>query len=100
MTRAERETAERQQEKEDLRAVMATPAGRRFVWRLVERAKLFSPCFVPGDTTKTIHNEGRRESMLPLFADLTSVTPAEFQLATSEAIARKTELEQENQDHA
>lgn len=58
--RRKRENLRRQQHEEDVRAVMGSPAGRRFLWYLLDEvAGVFSPSFA-GDALVTAHNEGRR----------------------------------------
>ena len=50
---------QRAQADEDLRAIMATPAGRRFLMRLMKQAGLHSEPFVPGQGDSTGYNCGR-----------------------------------------
>jgi hypothetical protein len=43
----------------DLRSVMSTPEGRRFVWGLLEHCGVFGPSYA-SDANATSYNEGRR----------------------------------------
>ncbi len=44
----------------DFKWMMAGPRGRRIVWRLLEKARVFSPTFVPGAPDVSAFNEGQR----------------------------------------
>ncbi len=58
--RRKRESLRRQQHEEDVKAVMATPSGRRFIWHLLEEVTgVFAPSFA-GEALLTARNEGRR----------------------------------------
>ncbi len=64
----------REQHEEDLRAVMGTAAGRRFLWRLLEQAGLHGRSYA-GAAEATAHNEGRRSVALDLLAEMQRVAP-------------------------
>jgi hypothetical protein len=42
----------------DLRDVMDTPAGRRWMWRLLTRCGIYRLSYTPNDATATSFNEG------------------------------------------
>lgn len=58
----------RDRELHDLRTVMATVEGRRFVWRLLDRAGVFRTSFTGNSTT--FFNEGQRNMGLIVLADV------------------------------
>jgi hypothetical protein len=80
----------RDNEVNDLKTIMDTAAGRRFVWRLLSEAKIFQPCFTGNATT--YYNEGRRELGLLFFADVTTHCRDNFIKAQTENI----EMEKRN----
>ena len=49
-----------QARKADLAAILATPAGRRYLAWLVATANTFAQSYVPDDTHGTAFNEGMR----------------------------------------
>jgi len=58
----------RDRELHDLRTLMDTVEGRRFVWRLLERAGVFRTSFTGNSTT--FFNEGQRNMGLIVLADV------------------------------
>ena len=77
----------RDQEIEDLKTVMSTAGGRRFMFRLFSAAKIFDRCFTGNSTT--YYNEGRRELGLEFFNDLATNCPSEFARAQQEFIKQQ-----------
>jgi len=65
---------ERQIELDDIRAVMATVEGRRFMWRFLEA----------GNISSTFYNEGKRELTLGFYADVMEACPELFWKAQKE----------------
>lgn len=63
----------RKQEIEDLKAVLALPEGRRFVWRLLER--VYQASFNPNNSVMSF-NEGERNSALKLWNDVIEADPS------------------------
>ena len=61
----------RQQELNDLRAVLSTQEGRRFFWRFLEKGKVFSATFTGNSTT--FYNDGVREFAQVFFLDLMEI---------------------------
>lgn len=70
---------ERKQEICDLQDLMALPAGRRFMWRLLAACGVFRPSY-QGDAERAIYNEGRRGIGIPLLADIVEHCPGKFEL--------------------
>lgn len=70
-----RETIARTRELEDLRAILDTPAGRRFAWRLLEHCRAFAS--VRGATdAHTNYNAGRQDVGHFVLAEITEARPA------------------------
>lgn len=44
----------------DVRTVLNSPEGRRFLWRLLEEGALFAESYARGDSHETAFNEGKR----------------------------------------
>jgi hypothetical protein len=88
---------------DDLRVVMGLEAGRRFVWRLLTQAGLYSSSYVES-ATATAYNEGRRAVALALLAEAQRVAPELYTKALREELeaqdraARERQLEQEQAD--
>jgi hypothetical protein len=98
--RAERRERRRiEREDADMAEVLSTPAGRRFVWRLLGITGVFSASW---DPSARIHfNEGRRDVGLRYLAELNDKHPDRFLEAQAEAIAdAKREAEQAMLDDA
>lgn len=94
----EQQEIERQRNEElgDIRHVMATPQGRRFVWRLISAAQIFHE---PGPAGADFlnHANGRRGLGLMLYnevreADIRAFRSMEFEnTALLEALLQKVE---------
>jgi hypothetical protein len=96
-----------QRERDTVRDVMATHAGRRLLLGLITPA-LLSQSYVPGDPMAAAFNEGRRSVALELMARLDSIAPdlllagrrEEIEECQRLLIARnKMETEQERTAH-
>lgn len=59
-----------QQNIADLRALLHTREGARFLSRLMDATGVFAISYVPGDSDATAFNEGARNVGLPIYADL------------------------------
>ena len=64
-------------EMEDIRAVMSTPGGRRYMFKLLERSGLNRVSFT-GQSNSTIFNEGGRNQGLQLKSDLRQAAPGSY----------------------
>ena len=62
------ESSRRQQEVDDIRVVLSTRQGRRFVWRHMTNAGIFQSCFT--GNSATFFNEGKRDVGLKLLAEV------------------------------
>lgn len=67
-TRKRKEESVRDRELHDMRTVMASLEGRRFIWRLLDRAGVFRTSFTGNSTT--FFNEGQRNMGLIVLADV------------------------------
>src|SRR5690554_3518938 len=78
----EQDLAQRQAN-EDFRWLMDDPRGRRFVWQLMGRCRVFEPVFNTHGGLMNF-NEGRRDVGLFLLAELTGLCPEKFGVAAAE----------------
>lgn len=83
----EKSRIRREREIEDLKAVLGTPQGRRFIWRLLGQAGIFRPSFVAGSPDTTAFNDGARNQGLNLMAEVMSEAPKQFLTMQQEAMA-------------
>jgi len=67
----------------DLKAVMSTPQGRRFVWGLLAEAQIFDVAFDP-DPNRVYYKAGLRASGTKLYARLQAEHPDLLSLAQRE----------------
>jgi hypothetical protein len=72
----ELERREVQRRRSDLRAVMGTATGRRFVWRLLNSDTGINSLSYTGDPSSTDFNEGRRSVGLNLLGEIQRDAPA------------------------
>jgi hypothetical protein len=77
---------DRQQVINDLKTVLATRGGRRFIWRQLSQAGVFRASFVAGASDITAYNEGARNCGLALLGDIMSEVPGKFLIMQKEAI--------------
>lgn len=73
----------KQQAVADLREVLATPAGRRFVWRLLTQGGVFR-AVAPADAVVMAFREGGRNEALRLLNEVFSHAPEAFGLMMKE----------------
>jgi hypothetical protein len=66
----------------DLRVLMLSPAGRRFIRRLLD--PMLGSSFVPGAPESTAFNEGRRSIALALLSEVQRVAPQSYALLRRE----------------
>lgn len=62
------------EELKDVQFVMNSREGRRFIWRLLERAGVFRTSFT-GNANQTAFNEGQRNQGLVTFNEVMTVCP-------------------------
>jgi hypothetical protein len=72
-----KETRRAMREVDDLRAVLALPGGRRLLWRILERGRMFNSGF-ESDTHRVQFNEGRREMATWILAEIVRAKPTAF----------------------
>lgn len=71
----------------DLRAVLATPEGRRVLWSIIEgRSGMSRRSYVVGDALATAYHEGRRSVGLDLMAAAQKAAPANYVHMVTEAL--------------
>ncbi|AVF16203.1 Uncharacterised protein [Enterobacter hormaechei] len=73
-----------QREIDDIRFVMDSEQGRRIIWSLLEKGKVFAPCFA-GDSHLTAFNEGQRNLALVLFQRVMAHCPDQYLKMAAEA---------------
>lgn len=66
----EEQAQQRRDELNDICAVMDTGAGRRFVWRLLEKAHIFASPYV-GQTNDTMFSLGEHNMGIFIFSEIT-----------------------------
>jgi hypothetical protein len=69
---------------EDLRWIMSDPRGRRFMWDLLARTRLYQLSHVDGSFDKTAFNEGQRNVGLSYLADIERLTPERYEKMVEE----------------
>lgn len=82
-TRKRRDERVRDRELADLRLVMSSVEGRRFVWRLLEKAGVFRTSFTGNSTT--FFNEGMRNMGLMVLGDVHEACAAEYIVMMNES---------------
>lgn len=71
---SKREKITRRTQLEDLRAVLSTKSGRRFVWRLLEHCRTFESIFSPNDAIMA-HGSGSQDVGHFLMAEIVQAQP-------------------------
>lgn len=71
----QKEQLTRQRELDDLKAVCATPAGRRFVFQQLQESGVFALVFDPANAQMNAFYEGRRSMGVTLLANLNELDP-------------------------
>ncbi len=66
------------QDREDLRAMLSAPEGRRVLRRILGATSFIAPSYAPGDALATAYNEGLRAVGLWLFGEIENTAPGEF----------------------
>lgn len=83
-----RQELRQQQREDDIRLVMQSDVGRRFVWRLLCDAGLYADTFAAGAPDVTAFRQGRRAQALELLAELQRVVPREVVAMVQSETAR------------
>lgn len=71
--------------KADMAQVLATPSGRRVVWSLLGKCRLFQISHAPGDALQTAFHEGHRNVGNPLLTELMTHHSAAYAQMAAEA---------------
>lgn len=74
----------REKELEDFKQILATKAGRAFLWRLLEWCGVYHTSFTGNSTT--FFNEGKRDIGLKLIEEIFSADPKAYGLLREEAV--------------
>lgn len=81
-----REKLARLQEAADFKWLCGDPRGRRLLWRLLKRLKVFEPVFNP-DKAVMGFNEGQRNAGLFLLSEINQHSPAQYAVMVEENTA-------------
>lgn len=73
------------QRDDDLRGVLSSPAGRRFLWRLLTQSGLHGASYSESPTA-TAYAEGRRSVAIGLMREVQRVTPELYATALKEQL--------------
>lgn len=76
-----------EEEEADLKAILKTPHGRRFVWRVLAEARLFQTTYslpYAGAELQMAFLEGRKQFGYRLFQDVQRVAPKAWDLMVKE----------------
>lgn len=77
----------KEQDKEDLKEILLSPGGRRFLWKLLEECGVYKISFT--GNSHTFFNEGKRQIGLRLIEDIFDASPNAYTEMRSEATQRK-----------
>lgn len=86
--REKRSRDERRRELTDLRTVLSTKQGRRFLYRVLEKTHCFSSIFAP-DASELAHNAGWQDSGFFLTAEMQEASLEFFYLMLKEGLTEK-----------
>lgn len=88
----------RDRELNDIKVMLATPEGRRFIWRVLSEGKIFVDGYIPDDKGYgTTYNTGRRSVGLWALAEVMEAKPEAFmQMQREHASEAKREETEEN----
>lgn len=64
-------------EQDDVRQIMSTEHGRRFIFKMLSRMGIYR-CSFNGQSNTTIFNEGARNQGLMLLADVQTAAPGSY----------------------
>ena len=90
---AQRLAAEALYEAEDLKAVLATAAGRAVLWRILSDCRIYSDGFNGGDRALMAFDAGRRNLGLSLLEKVLTLNSEAYILMRDEAQQRKRSLD-------
>ncbi|WP_445505016.1 Bbp19 family protein [Microvirga sp. G4-2] len=79
-------------DREDLRKVIGTAEGRRFIWSILSSSQVYGRAFT-GDPLTTAHNEGRRWVGIELLERIETDVPGSYLAMLREALDEQTAIE-------
>ena len=80
-------TRKKQRELNDLRDILSTPQGRRYIWKLWGLTGVFRASYVPKDANLTAFKEGQRDIGLALLQDINEASPTALGQMRSEYLS-------------
>jgi hypothetical protein len=88
------------EEEADIKEVLSLPAGRRFVFRLLDRARVFSGIYAESpdgqcNVHKTLHREGARNLGLWQVKRIQSASPGLVMKLINEGLEREAQTQRE-----
>lgn len=75
----------RNRDVEDMRSILKSAYGQRFMWRLLSRCGVLHQSFVAGSPDATAFNEGRRSIGNALLAEVLEIRPEAYVEMTKKA---------------
>lgn len=85
------EKRKRERELSDLRAILSIPEGRRFIWRILEDARVFASCYDRHNGDMSFY-EGKRDLGLMVWRDVIISVPEKYvQMVNEHESDRKRE---------
>ena len=98
---AKKERLAIRQANDDTRAVLSTPAGRRYVWRLLGKCGVFRQDSPHGSTGEVLFQSGqeagRRKIGLELMAEIQQVDPSLYATMAKEAVEEERTAQPDEQ---
>lgn len=88
----------RANELEDLKSLLKSETGRRFCWKIMEQAHVFSSSFDRDNQHATAFREGERNMGLMLLADIMEACPDRYLQMQREAKIRQEQKDNERRD--
>lgn len=80
----------RERELEDLRQILEIDAGRRVLWRLLEKTRMMQLSYVPGGLKEDFYfNEGKKSIGYYLVAEMADALPEAYTKMQLENLAAK-----------
>lgn len=80
-----KQKTKRDQEREDLRTVLATPGGRAFIWRVLSQCGVYLDNPFPDLLGAAMRHEGKRHIGLWLIREITDTDPHAYARLRDEA---------------
>lgn len=86
----------REQELDDVRQLLKLPAGRRFLWRFLERCGVYKSSYDPSGS-RVYFNEGERNIGIMLLAEITQADPESYVSMMLESERQKFQQQNEKE---